>query len=80
MDDITVSEMVTHNKSLYWTGIPLLSISVGDGVEGACAFVFYPFTHQENYTDNDGWVYFTCDAMVYEGYSRGRLFISAQTL
>ncbi|MCF8184561.1 MAG: hypothetical protein K9J43_06255, partial [Polynucleobacter sp.] len=39
----------------------------GNGVEGAKVFVAYPWTHDEDYTDEDGWVQFERERTMHGG-------------
>lgn len=39
----------------------------GDSVEGAKVFIAYPWTWDEDYTDEDGWVEFEKDLMTSNG-------------
>jgi len=45
------------------------------GVEEARVFVSYPFTHQEDYTDEDGWVHFDRGGTLHGGI-RADIFVN----
>lgn len=49
----------------------------GDGVEGARVFVSYPFAHDEEYTDEDGWVQFSRDTTLHGGV-RADIFVNGE--
>lgn len=49
----------------------------GDGVEGIPVFVSYSITHQEDYTDEDGWVHFSRGGTIHGGV-RADIFVKSQ--
>jgi hypothetical protein len=49
----------------------------GEGVQGARVFISYPFTHQEDYTDEDGWVHFERPETIHGGV-RADIFVNGE--
>ena len=64
-------------------GVAFMEVSIrvvdedGRGVKGARVFMSYPFTWQEDYTDDDGWVAFSRSGTLYGGI-RTDVFVNSE--